>query len=122
MNHQIYFLVVDEAVEERLAHPLNYGISRNLMNFLEETLRHTYPKDYKKIRELNNDTNQLDASLGQQCTNVHLIFTVADGVDYRRFNPPACNKVCTVLTLSVDNCFLPNQRVVKLLGKKLVNL
>ena len=44
------------------------------------------------------------ASLGQQPPNVQLIFTVPDGVDYRRFNPPACNG---------DDSFLPNDMVVK---------
>jgi len=55
----MYFLDLNEAVEERLAHPLNYGISRNLMNILEEILRdtHDYAKGYEKMREVEDDVN-----------------------------------------------------------------
>ena len=69
---QMYFLDPNEAVEERLAHPLNYGISHNLMNLLEEILRDSndYAKGYEKMREVEDNSNQLAASLGQQPQNV----------------------------------------------------
>ena len=41
------FLDPSEAVEESLEHPLNYGISRNLMNIFEDILTDTY--DYAKV-------------------------------------------------------------------------
>ena len=62
---QMYFLNPNEAVEERLTHSLNHGISRDLMNILEEILRDTndYAKGYGKVCEVDEDTNQLAASL-----------------------------------------------------------
>ena len=57
----MYFLDPNEAVEERLAHPLIYGISHNLMNLLEEILRDSndYAKCYEKIREVEDDAFNL---------------------------------------------------------------
>jgi len=37
----MYFLDPDKAVEESLTHPLNYRISRNLIDLLEKILRET---------------------------------------------------------------------------------
>ena len=78
----MYFLDLNEAIEEHLAHPLNHRISCNLMTLLEEMLQDTknYSKDYKKMSEVEDDANQLAASLGQK-TNRQLIFTVLDGVE-----------------------------------------
>ena len=44
---QMYFLDPNEAVEERLKHPLNYEISHSLMHLLEELLKES--KDYTKV-------------------------------------------------------------------------
>ena len=52
----------------------------------------------QNTREVEDDANQLAASLRQEPPNVQLIFTVPDGVDYRRFNPPACNGDDSFLT------------------------
>ena len=53
---------------------------------------------------------------------MQLIFIVPDSVDYRRFNPYACNKVCAMLILDADHSFQPNETVVKQCGKNLVIL
>ena len=71
---------------------------------------------------MEDDINQRAAVLGLQPPNVQLIFTVPDGVDYRRFNPPACNEVCVVLTLNADQSFPSNEMVVKQRGKNAVIL
>jgi len=38
---QMYFLDPDEAVDKLLAHPLNWGIPRNLMDLLDEIMSDT---------------------------------------------------------------------------------
>jgi len=50
----------NKAVEESLAHPLNYGISCNLMDLSEEILRDTNndAKGYMKIRKVEDDVNR----------------------------------------------------------------
>ena len=50
---------------------------------LEEILRDTndYAKGYEKMREVDDGANHLAASLGQQPSNVQLIFGVPDGID-----------------------------------------
>jgi len=69
----MYFLDLNEAIEERLAHPLNHRISCNLMTRLEEMLQDTknYSKDYKKCQKwrmmqisllLHWDNNQTGSS------------------------------------------------------------
>jgi len=55
------------------------------------------------MRKVDDDATQLAASLGQQPSNVQLISTLQDGVDYRWFNPPACNEIYAVLTLNADH-------------------
>ena len=48
----MYVLGPDEAVEERLAHPLNFGISRNRMDLLERNIetQTTMPKLHENAR------------------------------------------------------------------------
>ena len=65
---QMYFLDLDEAVEEHLANHLNYWIVPSLIDLLEEILRDTknYAKCYMKIREVDDDVSQIADLLGQQ--------------------------------------------------------
>ena len=43
------------------------------------------------------DANQRASSVGQPPSNVQLIFTVTDAVNYSRFTPQTCNEVCIFL-------------------------
>ena len=69
---QMYYLDPNEIIEEYLAHPLNYGISRNIMHLLEKTLRDTsnYADGYTKMCKVEDRANQLAASPKQQPLNV----------------------------------------------------
>ena len=80
--NQMYFLDPNEAIKERLTHPLNSGTSRNLMNLLEITLKYTndYVKGYKNMREVEDDANQLAALLGQEPPNVQLLLVIENAL------------------------------------------
>ena len=44
-----------------------------------------------------------------------------DGVNYRRFNPRACDKVYAVLTIYADQSFPSNETIVRQHGKNIAN-
>ncbi|GBP60013.1 hypothetical protein EVAR_41295_1 [Eumeta japonica] len=61
LHGQLYFLDPDDAVNERVNHPLNSGISSSLMELLEYIIRarNGYVQGYRMMRDVEEDINRL---------------------------------------------------------------
>lgn len=63
---QLYFLDPDEAVNERVNHPLNSGITTSMMKLLEFIVRaqNRYAQGYIMMREVEDEMNRLTSAQG----------------------------------------------------------
>ncbi|CAG5035773.1 unnamed protein product [Parnassius apollo] len=104
---QLYFLDPDEAVNERVNHPLNSGITTSMMKLLEFIIRahNRYVQGYIMMREVEDEMNRLTSAQGLPPPYVKLLFRVPDQVDRRRFNIPACNENIISSNNLIDEVF-----------------
>ncbi|GBP31298.1 hypothetical protein EVAR_31423_1 [Eumeta japonica] len=121
---QLYFLDPDDAVNERVNHPLNSGISSSLMELLEYIIRarNGYVQGYRMMRDVEEDINRLSSA---QCISppyVKLLFRQPEQADRERYNIPVCNEVCAVFTLNADQSFPDNEMIVHQRNKNIVYL
>lgn len=120
---QMYFLDTDEAVRERLNHPLNHDISHSLMALLDETIRveNRYVHSFMIMKDVEDEVAQRAGNnVNQQPQREQLIFTQPESVDkYRQFDIPRANEVCVVLTLNDDQTIPEFELGVRQRGKSL---
>ncbi|GBP65114.1 hypothetical protein EVAR_5260_1 [Eumeta japonica] len=124
LHGQLYFLDPDDAVNERVNHPLNSGISSSLMELLEYIIRarNGYVQGYRMMRDVEEDINRLSFAQGISPPYVKLLFRQPEQADRGRYNIPVCNEVCAVFTLNADQSFPDNEMIVHQRNKNIVYL
>ena len=91
---QTYFFNPKEAANQRLKHPANKGLSKELMELLDKTIRDENP--YAKAYEMMKDVEEKEANearaRGIDPPEINLAFFVDKSAD-KRYNVPESNEV-----------------------------
>ena len=87
---QLYIIDTEEAVNERLKHPANKSLKRDLLIELDQLLRSTnkYAQTFNMLHELEEN---------ETCDYV-IRFLKERNTDPRRYNLPACNEIAVVFS------------------------
>ena len=92
---QLYFIDTEEAVENRLRHQANEGMSRELASLLDKMVRERsqIARSYKMMKDYEEQVNAESRANGIDPPALKLLFDIKKGADLNRYNIPESNEV-----------------------------